>query len=156
IRVLGEGVQMRPEFIQRELSLNRLAIAHHVEVRDAKVDDTPPFGPGDVRVADVPLVGDCPVEHLRPARHLVDLKWNPRPDRTQGLSHSLAGDAAADREELPHQLRHPLAAVGAHSPASKSGYVRSRSLMISTSPGQSISNAGSSQRTPRAASDAQN
>ena len=79
---------------------NGLAVADDVEVRLAEVDDPLARRRRDVGVADVPLVRHRPVEHLRPARHLVDLERDPLADRRSVCAHAVAGDAATDREEL--------------------------------------------------------
>ena len=149
------GVQVRPELVQRHLRSYRLAVADDVEIRIVEVDDTP-VGPSMWASADVPLVGDGPVENLRATRHFVHLDRDALPDPSQSRPDAVAGDAAAKREQLGREcvhsfprivdrdhvqigLRHDRAQFGL-----KSGYERSRSLMTVISPGHSIPNAASS------------
>ena len=149
--------QVRSQLVQGHLGAYRLAVADDVEVRLAEVDDALARARRNVRVADVPLVGDGPVEDLRPARHSPG---------SSGIRSSIA--ASVRRTPSPVMLRqigksaaampHPVSCTRgrngdrrheASSLATKSGYERSRSLTTAITPGHAISNAGSSKRTPR-------
>src|SRR6476659_335156 len=98
------------ELTPRHRAAERLAVAYEVEVRLLKVDDTLTV-PCDVRVANVPLVGDRPVEDPSASRNLVHLEWEPFGYRRQSLADSVAGDAPAERKQLFHEKAGPRAAV---------------------------------------------
>jgi len=72
--MLGQGEKMRPQFRQRHLGVNRLAIADDVEIRLLEVDDAMAAGSLDEGFLDRPFIRHGPVEHARPRRHFGDLK----------------------------------------------------------------------------------
>src|SRR5258706_9217788 len=51
----------------------------------------------DIRVANIPLARDDPIEDLGPGRYFVNLKLDVRVYRAQGLPDAKAGDTAANR-----------------------------------------------------------
>ena len=66
VGAVREGVQMRLELVEGQLGVDGDAVAHDVQVAGLEVDDAvAAAGRRDVRVADLPLVGDRPVEHTR-------------------------------------------------------------------------------------------
>ena len=107
--VLRVRLQVRPELLERHHLVNRFAVPDDVQVRRLKIHHPAAVGRGDVRVADVPLVRNGPVEDLRAARHLVQLEWNAVRDLAQRFTDAGTRDAAADREELGREGVHALA-----------------------------------------------
>ena len=92
------------------------------------------------------------------------LERDPLPDRGQRSSDPVAGDATADREERGRAPASGPCTRGRNGDRRHEAilacdevrYERSRSLTTAITPGHAISNAGSSKRTPRAASGAWN
>src|SRR5690606_31251870 len=129
------------------------AVADHVEVAAAEVHHPVAVLVLDVRVPDVPLVRDRPIEHPGPARHLVDLERDLLSKAGKGLPYAVSGDAPADRVQFLDGRVHRAAGLevrSAHRVGRKSGYEASRSRMIGSGIGHSMPNAGSFHRTPRA------
>ena len=59
-------VQTRPQLVERHTRSHRRAVLHHVQVVAVEVDDAFPARVCHVRVPDVPLLRDRPVEHRVP------------------------------------------------------------------------------------------
>ena len=93
-------VQVRAQLGQAHARPDRAAVAHHVQVVAAEVDDPRAARVGDPGVADVPLLRHDPVEHRGAARHLADLERDEILQAPERRAHALAGDRAADRVEL--------------------------------------------------------
>ena len=70
----------------------------------SEVDDAGAVRGRDVGVAQVPFVGHDPVEHPRAARDLGPRDRDLLLEDVEGGSHPVAGQAAAEGEEPPHQL----------------------------------------------------
>jgi hypothetical protein len=70
-------MKMLFEFSKLDPSLDRLAVAHYVQVRPVKVDYA--FSPKihDVGIPNVPFWGNRPIKYLRAARHLMHYDGNP-------------------------------------------------------------------------------
>src|SRR3989304_1330648 len=62
------------QLLQPHPPSNRSAVADYVEVGLPEVDDSSPPGILDVRILDVPLSWDGPVENLRPRGNLMDFQ----------------------------------------------------------------------------------
>jgi hypothetical protein len=75
-----------------------------MEVRVSEIDDAVASLVLDVRVCDVPLFWNGPVEHLCSTWNLANLKVQLSSDQPQCLSDSVAGDARADRLETADSL----------------------------------------------------
>ena len=83
-----------------------------MQVRAPEVDHAGAVGGGDVGLADVPFVGDRPVEHPSAARHLGAGDRDVLAQDVERCSDSVAGHAAAEREQSLHQLVCLLADLG--------------------------------------------
>src|SRR6266404_8573406 len=92
------------QFAQRHLGVNWDAVIQNVEITFLKIHNALPVGILDIRIPDVPLFGNRPVENGRSCRQLEDFQRNTPADRGQGLSKSIPGDAPADRIEFPCKL----------------------------------------------------
>src|SRR4249920_794267 len=95
------------EFREWHPRLHRNAVVYVVEIVLTEVDNATTVPILDVGIANVPLLGNGPVEDLRSRRDLVDLQRDPLGDPAQGLADTLAGDAPADGEQLLHETEHP-------------------------------------------------
>src|SRR5262245_53217978 len=104
VGMLGQRVQMRPELRQAERGLYRRAVTHHVQRVGAEIDHALAARVLDPRLADVPFVGDFPIEHRGSRGHFSQLERNAFADCCERLAHAVAGNAAADRIELLHHL----------------------------------------------------
>ena len=71
VRVVGKRVQALAQGVERQRRADGLAVGDDVEGRIGNVDDAGAVGGRDVGVAQVPLVGDDPVED-------ADSRWGPR------------------------------------------------------------------------------
>ena len=92
---------MRLELVEGQLRVDGDAVAHDVQVAGLEVDEAiAAAGWRDVRIADLPLIGDRPVEHPRPGCHAAasdrDLGRNAIERRTR----TRADDAPTDRIEV--------------------------------------------------------
>src|ERR671922_838958 len=97
---------MWPKLAETHARMDWLAVAHDVEIRDLEVHDAIAARRRDVGLSNVPLVRHRPIEHLRSARHLVDLERDPRPNLAQRPPHAVARDAPTDGIELGHESEH--------------------------------------------------
>src|SRR6185436_4112134 len=129
------------ELGQGELRVHRHAVVEEVEVQMPEVHHLLALRVFDPGLADIPLAGDGPVEDLRAGRDLVDCERDALPYLLQGLAHTVAGDAAADRIEVRDEAEHVFA--WSHG---KKGRFLSRSEITATGSGQGMANVGSSQR----------
>ena len=107
VGVVGQGVQVRAELVERHPRPRRGAVAHQMQVVIREVHDAATVPIGDPGSADVPLVADRPVEHLRAAGHAHRLEWHGLAQDAQRLAHAVAGQAAAHRVEALHAASHP-------------------------------------------------
>ena len=107
VRLVLQRVQVRLQLRQRQRrrrrasSSPRRAGCSRRKSRSARRSRS-----SDVGVADVPLRRDDPVEHLRARRDLMDRQRDVLLEDAQRLSHAVAGDAAADREQLGGEVVH--------------------------------------------------
>ncbi len=62
------------QLVERQRDVRRNGIAQQMKVVVTKIDDPPAIRPDQIRLADVPFVGDVPVEAPRARRHLVNLQ----------------------------------------------------------------------------------
>ena len=104
VRLVRERVQSLSEHLERHSRAHRLAVGNDVQARMPKVNDAHPIGRGDVCVADVPLIGHRPVEHLCPARDLRPLEWHMLLEDIERRPHAASGQAPAEPEQPLHQL----------------------------------------------------
>ena len=109
---IAERVQVRTQLGERHPRADWHAVADDVQVRRAEVHDAPPGRVGDPGVADVPLVGHRPVEHLGARRHLVHRQRDVAREDRERAPDAVARDAPADGEELLDEGVHRRA-VGA-------------------------------------------
>src|SRR5580765_6183445 len=75
-----------------------------MEIRVGEVDNAFAFLVLDVRVGDVPLFWDGPVEYVCSARNLANLKVQFGSDQPQRLSDSMPRNAPANRIETTDSL----------------------------------------------------
>ncbi len=113
VRMLGHAVQVWPQLGERHRLPHRHRVAHHMQIGLLEIDDAPALGVLDVGVLDVPLLRHLPIENRRAARNLVALQRDACPDQLERPANPVPGDAAADREQLAHELIGPLADSGA-------------------------------------------
>ena len=104
VGVVGVGEDVLAQLLERDGGVDRHAVAEDVERRIGEVDDALSVGPLDPGAADRPFAGHLPVEDLRPRRRLDDLEWEVAGEHGERLADSVSGEAAGEREELPHQL----------------------------------------------------
>ena len=91
------------EFVKFQRSFKRYAIAGQVQVAVAEIDQPFPLQIGDVGVSHVPLIGNGPVIALRSGRDFNHLEGCDLLQSPECLTHAIAGQAPADREQLPQQ-----------------------------------------------------
>ena len=109
IRKVGQRVQVFLQLGQRYPFPDRNAVVDDVKIRLLEVDD--PFALRVLHegVADVPLLGDRPVEDLGAAGDFANHERNVLGNMSQGLAETAAGDAAANGVEFGDEPVHPLA-----------------------------------------------
>src|SRR5215831_2362229 len=100
IGLIGKCVKMTLELVQRKLLSHRYAIAHDVQIRVSKVDDLFTLFVLNVRIPNIPLAGDRPIEDFSSRRHLMHVQWNVRTNFAQRLSHPISCDASANWKYL--------------------------------------------------------
>ena len=107
VGVVRQGVQVGPQLGEREAGADRDAVTHQVQGVLCDVGHTATRGVGDVRLADVPLVADRPVEHLRPRRDPHRLQRHGLAQDAQRLADAVAGQAPREGVETLHPVTHP-------------------------------------------------
>ena len=96
---------------ERQPLSHRDAVPEDMQVGVAEIDDALAVRPFDPGVVEVPLFRHRPVERLGSRLHLGDLQGHPLADQLERPAQAVAGDAAADREELADELVHVPADV---------------------------------------------
>ncbi len=112
IGLIGQRKEVLAQLGKRHGFAHRHAVAHDVQIRVGEIDDGVAAGVLDVPGADVPLLRDRPVEHLRARRHLAHLEIDVAAHQAERRPDAVAGDAAADRIELRRQRIGALAGLG--------------------------------------------
>lgn len=106
-------MQVGLQFLEGENLIDGRGVTDHVDVGIGEVDDPLTAGVFQVRRADVPLIGDNPVQDGRAAGHFVDAKpGKVLGEDREGSPYPVAGEAAMQREELSAQIVHPRALDG--------------------------------------------
>src|SRR5260370_20950866 len=111
IGLIGKRVEMRLEFAQRNPLSHWGAIAHDMQIRVSKVDDLFTLFVLNVRIPNIPLARDRPIEDCRSRRHLMHVQWNVRTNFAQRLSHPISCDAPANGKYLGGKRKNFLAEV---------------------------------------------
>src|SRR5258708_35588270 len=111
IRVIGQGKQVRLEFIQRKYATYRNAVVENVQIRFLEVDDALTPGILDVGIGNVPLRGNSPIENLRAAGNFVNIQSNVLADDSQCAADTVPGNAPADRVQHRDQIVHLVAEI---------------------------------------------
>ncbi len=106
---IRQRMEPRPQLLERQPRPDGNAVVDHVEVAALEVHHPPAVLVLDVRVPDVPLVWDRPVEHPGSARHLVDLERDLPAEAGEGPADAVARDAPTDRVQLLDQRVHRAA-----------------------------------------------
>ena len=96
-------VQVGLQFIERQLGVDRLAVANDMHVAFLEIYDAHTVEIGDEGVADGPLIRHLPVETRRTGRHFVRVEGHDLFEDTQSLPHAFAGDRTADRKQSAEQ-----------------------------------------------------
>src|SRR5262245_60607063 len=97
---------MRPKLSQRHALFYRDAVIEHMQVRTVKVDHALPARVFDICIVDIPFLRHSPVEHLRAARHVVNLEWNALSEDAQCFANAMTSNASANRKEFGYQSKH--------------------------------------------------
>lgn len=71
-----------------------------MQIAATKIDDPVPCGILDKGVADIPLLRDRPIECICAGWHFVDCEIDVLAETTECFTHPVAGNAAADRENI--------------------------------------------------------
>ena len=74
---------------------------HKVQVVVGEIIDGFVIWPLDPNSLDVPLVWHCPIEYLSTARSFLNIERNDIGQKFQGLTDTVASDAASDGVQLP-------------------------------------------------------
>jgi hypothetical protein len=101
--LVGQREQALAQLLERHRGADRLAAVDDVQRGVREVDHAPAVRAGDMRLADVPLVRDRPVEHLGAGRQLGARERDVLGDDVERRPHTVAGKAAAEREQTLHQ-----------------------------------------------------
>src|SRR5713101_3922358 len=107
--MLGNCGEMRLNRRHRKSRVNGRAVIQDVQVRFLKIDDALSRCIFYKSILDVPLLGNGPIEYLRPRRDFVNLQGNPLLNERQGLPESVAGYAPADWKKFGRKLMQSLA-----------------------------------------------
>ena len=95
------NVKMIPQACQGKDLIDGCRVAHEMNVALGEVKDSLAGLVGHECLADVPLIGDSPVQHLLTCRNFVDTQVGYKPLQfPQGLSNSVSGDTAIDRKQF--------------------------------------------------------
>jgi hypothetical protein len=86
--------------------MDRAAVPNDVKVVIVEIHDPAAGLVLYVCIADVPLLGDRPVEDMCAGRHLAHIQGNPKADAMQRFPDPLPGDASADGEQVLHEAEH--------------------------------------------------
>src|SRR5678815_2441513 len=98
---------MRLELVERHPLVDRSGVADNVKIIAREIDDPISVFILDVRSANVPLVGNGPVESFSSRWHLMNReRRNDAADIRQSLAHSISGERAADWKEIPRPPVH--------------------------------------------------
>src|SRR6202000_2359569 len=70
-------------------------------------------------VADIPLFGNCPVEHGSPAGNLMVLQWYELFNHRERLAHSITGDTSTYGVQVSYQFENFLTNLGTFTKTQK-------------------------------------
>src|SRR5215469_8136679 len=98
--MLWNGIKMWSEVAQRHGRMHWRTVAQDVQVRFLEVHNPPSARQSDIRVSNVPFLGDSPVENRGSRRHLGDLQVNSLLDHRKRAPDSVAGDASTNRKKF--------------------------------------------------------
>ena len=106
VGVVRQTEEMPLQLGERHPASHRYAVADHVQVVLAEVDQAPAGEVFDPCVADVPLLRHGPVEDVRARSYLTDGDRNVTTQDVERLAYTIPGNAAADRKHLLHERAH--------------------------------------------------
>jgi hypothetical protein len=93
--MVGKRVQVFLQLIQGHFCANGKTVVDNVEAGALEIDYFLAAGPSDVRIPDVPLLGDVPIENGRPGGNFVQFQWDMPLNQTERLTKAIACDASA-------------------------------------------------------------
>jgi hypothetical protein len=99
VGLLGQGVEVGPQLLERERPAKRHGVRHQMEVVLGEVGTAPAVGADDVGLVHHPLVRDGPVERAVAARDGDPLHRHQLGQDVERLAYPGARDAAVDRPE---------------------------------------------------------
>ena len=80
LRLIRECVYVLSQLTKWNAHVHRHAVAHDVQIVGTEIHDAAPGGVLDVRIPDIPFLGNGPIEDPSAGRHLLDLQWDPLAD----------------------------------------------------------------------------
>jgi hypothetical protein len=104
VRCLRQAEQMLLQLRQPHPPANRHTVVQHVQVGLCEVHHFPALRVLDPCIADVPFLGNRPIQNLRACRDLMQLDGNLLLQEAQALAEAVARDAAADRVKRGDEL----------------------------------------------------
>src|SRR5688572_29149058 len=100
---------MRLKLVEGQRDVGGGRIAEHMQVAIAEIDNALTIWAQKISVADIPFVGDFPVEAAGAARHLVQCESRRLPLQVaQRVAYALARQAATDREQIARPSIHAI------------------------------------------------
>src|SRR5262245_40369960 len=98
VRVIGQTEEVRTEFGQCHGGMYGHAVADHVQVRLAKINETFAADILNEGVADIPFLRHSPIQDWCATRHLMEGEGNPLGYSLQSRTHTTTRDATAERK----------------------------------------------------------
>src|SRR5258708_2464954 len=94
------------QFGQATLAPYRDAVANHMKTGFLEINHAFPARVRHIRIADVPLLGNRPIEHASAARYLVLVERNQSLQNRESLTNSIACDASADGVKFGNKVEY--------------------------------------------------
>src|SRR4029079_12262078 len=114
-------MQMRLQLRECHPLIDRRRVSHDMKIVSREIDNAVAVLILDERAADVPFVGNCPVECLCSRGYFVDgHRRNDARQIRQSFAHATPGERAADREKIANPRMHFRADCLRHAASSKS------------------------------------